>query len=152
MKKNLFCALSLSFVLLVTGCGNSLSSKSDVYAEIMQYEWTDMYKHKKDYEEVCGTLFTVLPQRLFQGDDLIDSLEIKGKEPKRDKSSLSFDLFGKALSDCFIPAYGGVYMDGIKMNNRHSFEECYEKTIEVISTLHKEYIEMGIIEKKSDVK
>lgn len=128
------------FLSISTACGNALSGKSDIYAEIQKYEWSDMYDHKETYEKSCEMLFCLLPARLKNGffsESLIDSA---GHE-----NGIYLDL------DCyFVPAYGGKYMNGIPMKNRNSYEECYEKTIEVLRTLHKEYIEMGIIQKKAE--
>ena len=145
LKTLLYAALLFTFISPSIACAQSLSRKTDIYAEIQQYEWSDMYKHENTYEEACEIIFCFLPVRLSNGKDLVDSLEII-----IDDSPNSFDIFGSELQKSLIPAYGGVYMNGIKMKNRNSFEECYEKTIEVLCTLHKEYIEMGIIQKKAN--
>lgn len=129
------------FLSISTACGHSLSGKSDIHAEIQKYEWSDMYVHKETYEKSCEMLFILLPCRLKEGffaESLIDSAN-------HEKEGIWLDIDGY-----FVPAYGGTYMNGIPMKNRNSYEECYEKTIEVLRTLHEEYIEMGIIQKKAE--
>lgn len=129
------------FIFITTACGAS----SDIHAEIQQYEWTDLYDHEYDYETTCGSLFTLLPWRLYNSADFSDSLEVKVKNNEN-----SWDIFGVELQKCLIPYYGGKYEKGIPVKNRNSYEECYAATIEFLQTIHKEYIEMGIIQKKAN--
>lgn len=130
---------ALFFVCISSACGKG--KVSDIHAEIQQYEWTDLYVHSYDYEETCDILFTFLPVRFQLQKEFFDSLEVKKTD--------DWDIVGSELQKCFIPAYGGKYMNGIPMKNRQSWEECYATTLELIRTLHQEYIEMGIIQKKS---
>ena len=112
-----------------------LNSFSDIQSEIYQYEWTDLYHHKNDYTKTCEYIYWLLPSRLNIG-DYSDSLD----------SGKPWDF--AEMDSNFIQNYGGVYQNGIPMKNR-TYEECYAKTIEVLKTLHKEYIEKGIIKKVS---
>jgi len=134
------------FVCISVSCGNPLE-RSDIHAEIKQYEWTELYDHEYDYEMTCEVLFALLPHRLFHGIDFFDSLTVK-IDNKDEDGEISFDLFGRELQKCLIPAYGGKYMSGIPVKNRKSYEECYAATLEFLKTVHKEYIELGIIQKK----
>ena len=135
MAKRLLLCVVAGFVCTATACG----SPSDIRAEIQKYEWTDLYQHKHSYEESCDMIFFVLPARLRNPENYATSL-------LNDKD-FSKDFFALLLNECFIPSYGGKYQNGIPMKN-HSYEEIYATTLEVLRTLHKEYIEMGIIEKK----
>lgn len=139
MNKRLLKPFVLVFILgfgfISTACGIDKSFNSDIHAEIQQYEWSEMYVHKKTYQESCELLFYFLPVKLNTGsfeNSLIDKNDVM------------------EITDCFIPAYGGKYMSGIPMKNRQSWEDCYITTLEVLRTLHNEYIEMGIIEKKAE--
>lgn len=152
MRKNNLCEkyfkiffglLMMSFVFLSNACANPLNSSSDIHAEIQKYEWTDLYEHEYDYEETCLNLFLFLPIRLHGGNDFIDSLEVKINNTED-----SFDLTGSELSNCLMPHYGGVYEKGIPVKNRQCFKDCYSATIEFLKTTHREYIELGIIQKK----
>lgn len=109
------------------------------HAEIGQYEWTDLYERENSYEDDARMIFIFLPVRLFDG-DFATSLTIENKR--------EFDVFGELLEKCFISHYGGIYENGIPVKNHESYEACYEATITLLKTLHKGYIEMGIIEKK----
>ena len=142
MVKRLLCVV-LGVICMATVCG----SPSNIREEIQKYEWTDLYLHERSYEETCDILFWCLPIRFLRETDFTTSLEVEIRN-KQDGNSISLDYVGLALSGCYIPAYGGIYQHGIPIKNRQSFEECYATTLEVLRTLHKEYIEMGIIKKK----
>ncbi len=133
--------IALTFIFLSSACTNPMKSPSDIYSQIKQYEWTDLYKHKNSYEDSCACIFTFMPSRLRS--DFTDSLEVK-----IDKDN--WDIFGAMLAECLIPHYGGIYEKGIPMKNRYSYEESYSVTLEFLRTIHKEYIELGIIKKKKE--
>ena len=138
--KVMFCLLFL-LVFSMT-FGNPLNKESDIHKEILKYEWTDLYDHEETYEESCYYLFFLLPPRLNNGyfkDSLSDEINIEDN-----CIFFSISLF-------FIPTYGVKYTNGIPIKNRDSWEECYETTIDVLRTLHQEYLEMGIIQKKKDL-
>ena len=145
--KKLLRVLIIGIVLYVsiftTACAQS-KTKSDIFAEIKQYEWTNLYKHDDSYEEASLSLFVWLPNYLRTG-KFSKSLFYADND-----NSNGMDPFLPFVGDCFIPAYGGIYKDGIPIKNRDTFEECYNTTIEVLKTLHKEYIQMGIIQKKEN--
>ncbi len=126
----------VSFIFLSNACANPKKLCSDIHAEIQQYEWTDLYDHKNTYESSCSDIFVFLPHLLNTG-NFTDSL-----------TTNSHDLFAGMVEDGFIPGYGGVYEKGIPVKNRQCFEDCYSATIEFLRTTHKEYIELGIIQKK----
>lgn len=136
MAKRLLLCVVAGFVCTATACG----SPSDIRAEIQKYEWTDLYQHTHSYEESCDMIFCVLPMKLYLPENYATSLEI---------STDNDFLFAPALNECFIPSYGGKYQNGIpRKSATPSYEEIYAATLDVLRTLHKEYIEMGIIEKK----
>lgn len=138
-KKAFFMGMLGLLLTVHTACGQSATS-SNIYEEIKQYEWSDLYEHDDtSYEGAAEIFFILLPSRLFNG-EFTHSLMVENEK----------DFFGPTLEKCFIPNYGGVYQDGIPIKNRESYEECYATTITVLKTLHKEYIEMGIIQKKEE--
>jgi hypothetical protein len=136
MKKTFIFSIFIFLLVFIVGLyANPLSFSSDIRSEIIQYEWAYGYFLRDSYEKTCDHIFWLLPVRLQDG-DYSNSL-YSGKE---------WDLL--RMDDCFFPNYGGIYQNGIPMKNR-SYEECYAKTLEVLKTLHKEYIKMGIIKKKT---